>query len=151
MKGKYEFLLNYPQQKGLYGLSYNRWRQTLSPTVQREDNRISSHYVDGYEADPKHIGFTGSRWGGLTRSMNSQASFIDGSINNFDYWYSIGSYGREYSGSIPGPNINTVQVVELYVNVYQNYVNNDFISCDTRISRSSSMILYVYVFLADDS
>ncbi len=83
----------------------NHWTQTFDPRSGASPIRP----VAGYNAII--IDSTAKFWGGLETSGAS--TFLDGSVNHSNWWYSIGSQ-VSYSGGIPGPN-SVVQVVELYI------------------------------------
>jgi hypothetical protein len=53
--------------------------------------------VQGYV--PISIDMTGQNWGGLEKSGGS--TFLDGSVNSGNWWYSIGSV-NPYGGGVPG-------------------------------------------------
>ncbi len=97
----YEFRLFYPNEN-----VRNHWTQTFDPRSGASPIRP----VVGYTAI--NIDAIGSFWGGLEKSGTS--TFLDGSVNHTNWWYSIGSQSS-YPGGIPGPNTTAVQVVELYI------------------------------------
>ena len=89
--GKYEFLLEYPDDR--LG-QYNRWIQTSNPTVDS---------IAGYTAI--HIDWAESSWGGLAPSTSTTRTFIDGSPGAGSWWYAIGAYTKYTDGGktgIPG-------------------------------------------------
>lgn len=77
IKGRYEFLLEYPKFEGYF----NHWSQTKNPVLAKpnEDN--------GYK--PINISWTDNGWHGLAVSSSS-CTFIDGSPLRDDWFYSIG-------------------------------------------------------------
>lgn len=97
----YEFRLFYPTLN-----IRNHWSQTFDPRSGASPIRP----VAGYTAI--NVVATGNFWGGLERSGGS--TFLDGSVNHGNWWYSIGSQSI-YGGGIPGPNTTVVPVVELYI------------------------------------
>ena len=54
---------------------------------------------------------SGSSWGGLENNNNS--TFIDGSVNSDNWWYSLGSISA-FSGGVPGGGI-VEDRVQLYI------------------------------------
>lgn len=96
----YEFRLHYPT----LGLT-NHWSQTFDP---RSDNS-PIRPVTGYTAIS--IDMTNSNWGGLELSGGS--TYLDGSVNSGNWWYSIGSVAS-YSGGLPGPG-SVVSTVQLFI------------------------------------
>ncbi|EAY06237.1 hypothetical protein TVAG_034160 [Trichomonas vaginalis G3] len=110
---KYEFLLHYPE---MGADQYNWWCQSLSPTIQTEDNLQDENgtpVVLGYEN--VSVKFTIYNWGGLSLSKRSKESYINGDLRP-DFWhYSIGSFGTEKG--IPGPLHNYLSQVALYVKI----------------------------------
>ncbi|XMO85461.1 fibrinogen-like YCDxxxxGGGW domain-containing protein [Algibacter sp. AS12] len=94
----YEFRLHYP---GL-GIT-NHWTQTFDPRSGASPTRP----VTGYVAI--NIDASGSFWGGLELSLGN--TYLDGSVNSPNWWYSLGSI-NPYSGGIPGPSTvaNNVQL-----------------------------------------
>ena len=74
--GSFEFRIDWPDTD-IAGR--NIWRQTSNPTLSS---------VAGYEA--VHIDYTNQYWGGLELS-NNPSTYIDGSVNHYNWFYSIGS------------------------------------------------------------
>ncbi|MEW4925500.1 fibrinogen-like YCDxxxxGGGW domain-containing protein [Algibacter sp. 2305UL17-15] len=97
----YEFRLHYPG----VGIT-NHWSQTFDPRSGGSPTRP----VPGYTAIS--IGAAGSRWGGLETSGAS--TYLDGSVNHGNWWYSIGSIGPFGGGGVPGPS-SVVTQVRLFV------------------------------------
>ena len=98
----YEFRLYYPESS-----VRNHWTQTFDP----RSGASSVSPVDGYTAIA--IDETGNYWGGIEKSGSQ--TFLDGSVNHSNWWYSIGS--QVYYGSndqIPGPSA-VVNIIELYI------------------------------------
>lgn len=97
--GKFEFKIAW---KGYSKI--NIWKQSSNPTYQT---------VSGYEG--VYIQSTSNYWGGLEVG-NSGASYMDGSVNHTNWYYSIGSYvswgngipaSDHVAGSSVGvPNVN---------------------------------------------
>ena len=110
IKGKYEFLLEYPELK-----IYNIWRQTNRPIDEPE---IGNSYVEGFQPlttlAPYH------RWGGLCLTNDtSPYSLLNGtpiSVGNGGYFFAIGLYKTSSwnHGLIP-TNDKPVSVVKLWV------------------------------------
>ncbi len=98
----YEFRLSYP----LNGVR-NHWTQTFNP----RSGVAGVTPVPGYT--PITIDASGNYWGGLERST-STSTYLDGSVNSSNWWYSIGS-NVIYVGGIPGYDATVVTFVELYV------------------------------------
>ena len=101
--GKYEFLLQYPDNDTT---KYNRWKQTNNPLNEFvEQTSAGTGTATGYEA--VHIDWNVNYWGGLTR-QNSDASslsptYLSGSVGHSNWYYAIGCVSV-WSGGIPGPN-----------------------------------------------
>jgi hypothetical protein len=98
--GAFEFRISWP---GSVYDGRNVWLQTSNPTMDA---------VAGYE--PVQIDYASQAWGGLERSTSSR-TFIDGSVNISNWYYSIGSIDPWSGGAIPGPDTIPVDEVELYV------------------------------------
>ncbi len=96
----YEFRLHYPS----LGLT-NHWSQTFNP----RSGSSSTRPVAGYTAIS--IDMTNSNWGGLELSGGN--TYLDGSVNSSNWWYSIGSVSP-YGGSMPGPG-SIVSNVQLFI------------------------------------
>ncbi len=96
----YEFRLHYP---GL-GIT-NHWSQTFDPRSGGSPSRPVPGYI------PISIDTTASLWGGL--EQNSTNTYLDGSANHSNWWYSLGSVNA-YNGGIPGPG-SVVSQVQLFV------------------------------------
>jgi hypothetical protein len=99
---KYKFKLQYPD----VGLGIrNIWFQTSNPNTS---------LVSGYQAIS--IENSGQLWGGLERtnlSGGTTATYIDGSVNNGNWWFSIGQK-VSFTGGNPGPGV-TVNNTSLYM------------------------------------
>jgi len=98
----YEFRLFYPTLN-----VRNHWSQTFDPRSGASPIRPVAGYI------AINIDSTSDFWGGLERSSTAP-TFLDGSVNHGNWWYSIGSQAV-YGGGIPGPNTTIVSVVELYI------------------------------------
>lgn len=117
---KFEFLLEYPQD--LPG-QYNRWKQTDNPALVQELSNSTPSPANGYEAI--HVDWTSNGWGGLLKSQKGSTSspirtFIDGSTNYGNWFYSIGCYNNkasDWENAMPGPN-NTPSTGMKEVNLY---------------------------------
>jgi len=97
----YEFRLYYPNEN-----KQNQWKQTFDPRSGPSPIRPVAGYV------PILIDSTASFWGGLARDTSGN-TFLDGSVNHNNWWYSIGSHAI-YAGGIPGPSV-VVTIVELFI------------------------------------
>lgn len=97
----YEFILYYPNEN-----IRNHWTQTFDP----RSGVSPTSPVAGYTAIS--IDSSGSRWGGLELS-SSNNTFLDGSVNHSNWWYSIGA-NVPYGAGMPGPS-TVVQIVEVYI------------------------------------
>lgn len=111
--GKYEFLLEYPDDS----TGYNRWKQTNNPCdefiTQTSDG---SGVATGYTA--VSCSWTQSYWGGLTR-QNSSATvyspcYLSGSVGHGNWFYAIGAASTHGVG-IPTWNGSTSSIVDLWV------------------------------------
>jgi len=98
----YEFRLYYPTEN-----KRNHWIQTFDPRSGRSPTRP----VAGYSAIA--IDSSINYWGGLELD-SSNTTFLDGSVNHSNWWYSIGS-SVVYQGGVPGPSGTVVNIVELYI------------------------------------
>lgn len=95
----YEFMLMYNNNNQKFSTSqYNRWRQTNSPVDEKNDSNTAVHTVTGYNDTftgastvlSKNGTTTYNNWGGLCTS-SSTASYLDGSVGDSGYYYSVGS------------------------------------------------------------
>jgi hypothetical protein len=84
----YEFRLHYPNSN-----KTNHWKQTFDPRSGSSNIRPVQGYV------PISVDMTGENWGGLEKSGGN--TFLDGSVNSGNWWYSIGSV-NPFSGGVPG-------------------------------------------------
>ncbi|WP_298496968.1 fibrinogen-like YCDxxxxGGGW domain-containing protein [uncultured Algibacter sp.] len=96
----YEFRLHYPT----LGVT-NHWSQTFDP----KSGASATRPVAGYVAI--NIDSTSNFWGGLELSLTN--TYLDGSVNSTNWWYSIGSV-NPYGGGMPGPG-SVVNVVQLFI------------------------------------
>ena len=89
----FEFLLEYPSLEG-----FNNWKQKIFPTKAEDPNSI------GYLKENDSCTWEGKEWGGLFKSSNFNASYLEGSVNTSLYWYTIGSK-KSYmvENFFPGP------------------------------------------------
>jgi len=97
----YEFRLHYPTTN-----KTNHWKQTFNP----RSGSSPTNPVPGYQA--VNIDMLGNFWGGLETSGSS--TFLDGSVNHGNWWYSIGSR-NSYSGGIPGGDNTVEDKVQLFI------------------------------------
>lgn len=98
---KYEFKIYYPE----FSLT-NHWKQTFDP----RSGPSSTSPVTGYQAI--NIGSTANFWGGLERHGGG-ATFLDGSVNHSNWYYSIGSLAP-WNGGIPS-NALVTDRVQLFI------------------------------------
>ena len=78
IKGKYEFLLEYPK----FPEDYNHWTQTKNPIHAQHDTE------NGYR--PIKVSWTDCSWHGLSLSSSTSTTFIDGTPFAGGWFYSIG-------------------------------------------------------------
>ena len=121
--GKYEFLLEYPDD--LAG-SYNRWKQTNNPLNEFvAETSAGDGKCAGYEA--VHTDWTGNYWGGIARQKSDPAvinsTYLDGSVGHGNWWYAIGAVSN-FSGGVPGPSAKITGRVQLWVRI-DNLVDED--------------------------
>ena len=100
---KYEFLLYYPDIS-----KFNWWRQSKLPYDETEKEGMG--HADGYEN--VSISMTDNYWGGLVKQGISlitekedcgyECSFIEGSVGDAQYYYSIGL--RKPIATVPAEN-----------------------------------------------
>ena len=102
--GTYEFRLHYPDLSVT-----NHWSQTFNP----RSGASGSNPVPGYT--PISIGATGNNWGGINRTTAASHTYLDGSPNDGNWWYSIGSRAVYGGVGVPGPNTKVVTKVQLYI------------------------------------
>lgn len=129
--GKFEFLLEYPQD--LPG-QYNRWKQTDNPAITQELFNSTSSPANGYESI--HVDWTSNGWGGLLKSIKEATksrpfTFIDGVTNHGNWYYAIGCYDNSdilpddnnWKNGMPGVSGSTkMKEVNLYVRVDSKYM-----------------------------
>jgi hypothetical protein len=96
----YEFRLHYPSLN-----KTNHWSQTFDPRSGGSPTRP----VAGYTVISTDM--TSNSWGGL--ELSGANTYLDGSVNSGNWWYSIGSRNA-YSGGLPGEN-SVVPWVQLFV------------------------------------
>ena len=97
--GKFELLLQY--QSG--GTAYNRWKQSSNFTKET---------IAGYEAVA--CSWTQSYWGGLEPDTSGN-TWVDGSVNHNNWYYSIGSKKNYSSGGMPSWTECEAGWVEIWV------------------------------------
>lgn len=99
---KYEFKIFYPE----FNLT-NHWKQSFDPRSGGSPIRP----VAGYQAIS--IGSTANLWGGLERHGGSN-TFLDGSVNHPNWYYSIGSRVA-WGGGIPPHTSPATDRVQLFI------------------------------------
>ena len=114
-EGHFHFKLCYPELQGVNGGHCNEWTQSSNPVVQGTVSKfrpISIEFPkDGLERS----------WGGLGRSdwvIDDYASLLDDTGTEGNWWSAIGAmkyYGRNGEHTIPGPLLNYVTRVELFI------------------------------------
>ena len=87
-RGKFEFLLLYPELSG-----HNIWTQTVNPLETEPES------FNGYE--PVDITWS-KNWCGISRSNNTICTFLDATRTNDNYWFAIGQK-RLWHESLAGP------------------------------------------------
>ena len=131
IKGKYEFLIEYPELN-----KSNQWRQALNPLRQSKDQQESN--ATGYE--PIDVQMNEMCWGGLFRSDSSR-SLLDGSRNGW-WHYAIGTSSNEFNPYFPGPD-NLRKIVKLWVRMPTSLNKN---SCIRKMQNHRFGLLF-YIFL----
>ena len=113
INGKYEFIIEYPNE-------YFHWRQSSNPLEETEI--INKNAAEGFVS--LHNGTEMSKWGGLVKSSINISgvisSFLEGNPGN-DWWmFSIGMYcnirGWDTKKGIPG-SVSGVPSVRLWVRI----------------------------------
>ena len=131
IKGKYEFLIEYPEIN-----KSNQWRQTLNPFHQSKDQQENN--ATGYE--PIDIQMSESCWGGLFRSSNNKC-LLSGSRN--EWWnFAIGTSSHEFIYYFPGPD-NLRKIVKLWVRMPTTLNKN---TCNRKMPNHRFVLMF-YVFL----
>lgn len=129
--GKFEFLLEYPQD---LPNEYNRWKQTDNPVTTTEKDNSTASPANGYEAI--HVDWTTSGWGGLLKSIKQGEksrpfTFIDGVTNHNNWYYAIGCYDNSsllpsdnnWHNKVPGAKGDTgMKEINLYVRLDEKYM-----------------------------
>lgn len=109
----YEFLLAY-NVGGNFNIKnekYQRWRQAINPTKAAGNTEVA-----GYEPIKNELG-TSDNWGGLALSTSSNC-YLDGSIANSDWSYSLGLVGGAWEGNgmlVSRTNYTTARACVLFV------------------------------------
>ena len=114
--GKYEFLLQYPDNDSV---KYNRWKQTNNPCKEFVTTTSAGTGVaTGYEAI--HIDWNQNYWGGITRQSSDTSAisptYLSGSVGHTNWYYAIGCTSA-WNGGIPGPNIAITARAQLWVRI----------------------------------
>jgi len=98
----YEFRLHYPGSN-----ITNHWTQTFDPRSGRSPSRP----VPGYNA--VSIDYSDHFWGGLEKSYYGNYTYLDGSVDHNNWYFSLGSTSS-YLGGMPGPG-SFINEVQLYI------------------------------------
>ena len=130
IKGKYEFLLEYPEIN-----KSNQWRQSLNPFHQSSDG---TNNATGYE--DINVQMNDKYWGGLFRK-NGDACLLVGSRNGF-WHFAIGVHSEEYKPYFPGPSTNS-KIVKLWIRMPTSLYKN---SCKVNRRMNNFSILF-YIFI----
>jgi hypothetical protein len=105
--GKFHFRLRWPKRSGV---NTQEWKQSSNPMTAVAANGG----VQGYEA--VNAPFNEMMWGGL--EYNGGVTLLDGSINNYYWFYAVGTHSRGAQG-ITGPGrtyyYETVTELEILV------------------------------------
>ena len=124
--GTFEFQMVWPEREGA---NTQTWIQTSNP--------VTHSSVVGYK--PVLVKFTSNHWEGLARSSSGN-TLLDGSPNNNNWYYAIGS-NTAHSGGIPGPGDNDAAVTELW-------------ACsegDEIVAQATNLISWTYDTTRDDA
>jgi len=107
----YYFKLSWPDDD----LEDQIWKQTSNPVTHK------GYGVEHYK--PICVPYDAFHWAGLephtsepdlATDLNIMGSMMDGSVDDFKWWYAVGAF-ETYKGGIPGPG-SIVSKTELYVN-----------------------------------
>ena len=114
INGKYEFLLEYPEEN-----KYNHWRQSVNPLdiIDQYGNGVTTHYyVDGYEKIT--VQMDSHNWGGLARS-NWNYALLEGSLGSPNWYYTIGQSANNWRNStLAGYEYDdTIHIVHLWIGI----------------------------------
>ena len=90
----YEFLLEYPSLEG-----YNQWKQGLFPL---DCNESEGDKTVDFQADSSTLSWS-YLFKGLISSSAVSDTFLDGSVDNDKWWYSIGAKRAYTKQLFPGP------------------------------------------------
>ena len=142
--GKYEFLIEYPEEQG----NFNWWRQTNFPT--KENESVKKSKVEGYEK--VDVSWDNHSWGGLAKTIhkitlednvNCIPSLLDGSVSTNSWFYAIGKYkcSVTYVNTYPSYDPGYSQVV-LWLRV-KPCIQVSFI-CERKIHLH---LLYIFIII----
>ena len=115
--GKYEFLLEYPDDKPE---QYNRWIQNNNPCNEYvTPTTTGDGTAEGYTAI--HIDWTTYYWGGITRqnaidSTSISPTYLSGSVGHTNWYYAIGCSSKWNTG-IPGAYFAVEGRAQLWVRI----------------------------------
>ena len=115
INGKYEFLLQYPDDAPAL---YNRWIQKNNPCNEYvTTTSTGADFAEGYET--VHIDWTSHFWGGMTRQNQSETSigncYLSGSVGHTNWFFAIGAHNKHGAG-IPSYD-STANRVQLWVRI----------------------------------
>ena len=102
IKGKYEFLLEYPELH-----KSNQWRQTHNPLHEQPAGKEATGY------DPINITMNNNLWGGLFRHGSPNVALLVGSYTSW-WYFAIGAISDTYKPCFPGPDTSR-KIVYLWV------------------------------------
>ena len=109
--GSFHFKICYPEKMAAKLGHCNEWIQTSNPVTEGTIKGFKKIHL----AFPKNGG--GRDWVGIGKTGKSGPSLIDDTGSAASWWMAIGATGNNPAGSknIPGPWLNNVKKVELYV------------------------------------
>ena len=142
--GFYEFLLEYPSLSG-----YNEWMQGIFPLDANESN--SDKTVE-FQEDGSHTSWYDFH--GLICSSNTNTSFLDGSVGDTGWWYTIGAKTYYTIPLVfPGPDTEgeggyKIQTVFLWIHILQKLLPMLFMfTCNLKNSFFSKIQLFMIFLL----
>lgn len=104
---RYEMWLHYPNQANI---QYNIWKQTHDPRTLYTGGIGGP--VAGYEAID--IQYTGNYWGGLSKSLATDSTYIDGSVGHTNWYMAVGT--QVFYSTLGMPSLGDItDLVVLYI------------------------------------